>query len=108
MSKHLSCCGFDCAECPVYQATINNDEPLKLQVAERYNLDAQKLACTGCRAERGNTFLNGCAMRCCVEKNVLSTCAACKNYPCSTVDKALPEGSIGRVRLNSMQVKQPS
>jgi hypothetical protein len=58
------------------------------------------MVCSGCKTEHENQFLKGCAMRCCAEKNALDTCGGCKSYPCAVIEKSLPEGSVGRRRLN--------
>jgi hypothetical protein len=97
---HLAYCGFNCAECPIYQATASNNDTLRRQVAERYNLEPEKMTCSGCRAERGNKFLEGCSMRCCAEKKGLAICASCNGYPCAVIDKTLPRESAGRKRLD--------
>jgi len=50
-------CGLDCFNCPVYLAGEN--EKLKKAVAERLNIPSERVACRGCRNERGRIeFLN--------------------------------------------------
>jgi hypothetical protein len=98
----LAYCGFDCSGCPIFIATVHNDDDLRRQVAEKYSLEAEKMYCAGCRLEQKNEFLQGCAMRCCAQKNALAVCNVCKNYPCGTIEKSLPEGSEGRKRLDAL------
>jgi hypothetical protein len=100
---HLAYCGFNCAECPIYQATAAHDDDLRQRVAEKYNLDTEKMHCSGCRTELENKFLCGCAMRCCAEKKALDTCAACKSYPCNVIERSLPKESAGRARLDGIK-----
>jgi len=88
-------CGLDCAKCPIFIATVGNDNILRhkvfLEWSELYrdyfkdqgmsDLKPEDMSCTGCRSDRGRFM--GCAIcairKCCREKN-LESCAYCRDY----------------------------
>jgi len=51
---HLAYCGLNCAECPVFIATITNDTELKQRTADEWGLDfgQQVTALTNAKAEK--------------------------------------------------------
>lgn len=105
---HLAYCGFDCTECPVYQATKTKDENLRSELLARYhtpenNLTLAKLYCEGCLSASASQtkFCCGCTIRLCAEVKGIDTCAACKQYPCEIIEESLPLNGQGRKRLDS-------
>jgi Protein of unknown function (DUF3795) len=58
MEKLIACCGLNCATCEARIATINNDDQLRKETAEKWkelyhadNMTAAMINCTGCREE---------------------------------------------------------
>jgi hypothetical protein len=84
MKKNIVYCGLDCAQCPIYIATKNNDEELRKQTAEEWNLDVDDLFCDMCNTDGGRlaSFCLNCPIRDCARDNEFSTCAECPDYPC--------------------------
>ncbi|MCD4650743.1 MAG: DUF3795 domain-containing protein, partial [Candidatus Cloacimonetes bacterium] len=74
-----SYCGFDCTQCPVYRATIADDDDLRDAVVRKSEEKPEKaltrddVNCLGCRS---NTRFRGCAeceiRNCCVRHEVAS------------------------------------
>ncbi len=87
----IGCCGLNCAECPVFIATANNDPALKRATAKELSvryasflekpLKPDDINCTGCRSTAA--IFVGCQTcpirRCCSEKQY-RTCAECTNF----------------------------
>ncbi len=56
-------CGFDCSTCPTYLAWKNNDDDLRIKLAEKYSTDENPLGiedfnCSGCRSPEKVFFLH--------------------------------------------------
>ena len=111
MEKVIACCGLNCATCDARIATINNDDNLRAQTAEKWkvqynpNITSEHINCTGCR-EEGAKFehCNQCEIRKCVHLKNFQTCAECdKLENCSLVEnihKYVPEALINLKSLN--------
>lgn len=76
--KTIAACGFDCATCPAFIATKNNDDELRKQIADKWNIQFAKhdanfapeeINCVGCRIE--GVHINYCAI-CAVKQCVLT------------------------------------
>ena len=85
MEKIIACCGLNCASCDARIATINNDNELRVQTAEKWKtmhnasgLTPEMIHCTGCR-EAGVKFqhCNACEIRNCADSKRFKTCAEC-------------------------------
>lgn len=88
----LGYCGLNCEDCPVFIATVNDDNNLRLKTARGWSslyaeflgkdgLKSEDMNCRGCRSESG-LFIGcmNCPIRkCCREKNFI-TCASCSKY----------------------------
>ena len=88
----LGYCGVNCETCPVFTATVNDDEELRRKTFEEWSklyagyigkddLAPKDMNCTGCRSET-DVFagcLNCPIRRCSSEKNY-ATCADCEKY----------------------------
>ena len=111
MEKIIACCGLDCATCDARIATVNNDNELRAQTAEKWkvqynpNLTPEMINCTGCR-EAGVKFghCEQCEIRNCVHSKGYQTCADCENHEnCSIVGnihKYVPEALSNLKSLN--------
>lgn len=88
-----ACCGLKCEECPVFVATLNDDNEVRRATAEEWGrlysdyigkkeLSLEDMNCRGCRSDSGPRFV-GCEncpiRRCCTGRN-LATCADCDEY----------------------------
>ena len=93
--EDLAYCGIDCAKCPVFIATANDDNELRQKTAQEWNgiyrdymetlgmqeLKLQDMNCRGCKTEEGR-FLGcmSCPIRKCCRDKELTTCAACTDF----------------------------
>jgi hypothetical protein len=100
MEKNIVYCGLDCAQCPIYIATKNNDEELRKKTAEEWNLDVDDLYCDMCNTNSGRLapFCLNCPIRDCAQGNNFSTCAECPDYPCEIL--AEPHAKYPEQRKN--------
>jgi len=87
----LGCCGLNCEDCPVFIATVNDDDALRQKTAQKWSklyavyigkdLKLEDVNCEGCWSER--TIFAGCLncsiRKCCREKKFV-TCARCSEY----------------------------
>ena len=77
-------CGLDCFNCPVYLA--EEDEDLRVKIAERLEISPDKVLCRGCRNENGTiTCLNmieTCNVYKCIQEKGFDFCFDCDDFPC--------------------------
>ncbi len=74
-------CGLDCEQCGAFIATKNNDDALRVKVAEEWArlYDAPVKPGTGCLSSGIKTYY--CQMfRKCATKKAIDTCADCSDY----------------------------
>lgn len=98
---HLAPCGFDCEACPVFRA---HTQAARAALAARYGKRPAEIHCGGCQSAAVNpVFCGGCYLRTCARGRGLAHCAACPCYPCAQVERALPAGTPGRLRLDALR-----
>ena len=102
-------CGLICTECPVYIATVTEDEAMKEKLAADYTTAACKfekddMNCNGCHSTEGccEKMCAQCPIRLCGMKKGIETCAECGGYPCEELKQYVPEESGNRKTLDSM------
>ena len=105
MKDMISFCGINCLECGAYQATINNDEQKRKEVAALWskqynaNIKPEDIYCEGCSSGSDILFnhCNVCEIRKCgIEKGVIN-CAHCDEYVCKKLEnffKIVPDCKI--------------
>jgi hypothetical protein len=90
----LGYCGIDCAVCPVFIATANDDLELRQKTALEWNgiykdamqalgmqeLKPRDMNCRGCRKEDRFLGCMSCPIRKCNRDKDLTTCASCRNF----------------------------
>ena len=93
IEKLIAYCGYDCTNCPVYQATIKNDEELlKIIAYAAPEVDIKTISCLGCTAvDNQNKFCGKCPIRLCAKTRNLENCGYCENFPCSKLDSISSE-----------------
>ena len=93
MEKLIAYCGMDCAECPAYLATKNNDQSLREKTAAEwtimhdYAFTPDMINCTSCKCDGAKIcYCSMCCVRkCAIEKGV-AECAACAEAAtCETI-----------------------
>lgn len=92
MSNRFGYCGMDCSKCPVYLATINNNDDSKKEIAEEWSktykeflekdMKSEDIHCLGCKIKNQHLFI-GCQIcdirKCCSVKG-LESCRECVNF----------------------------
>jgi hypothetical protein len=90
MEDMVAYCGIVCTQCPVFLATLADDDGARKEVAElwskRFGLDIKPgdANCDGCMTSGGRLFTHcrACGIRRCGMEKQVGTCASCGEYPC--------------------------
>ena len=85
MNTFIAYCGLNCETCEARLATVNNDEALRLKVAELWSklngveITPDMIYCTGCRIDGVKTPYCGtiCPIRKCAMQRKVETCGSC-------------------------------
>jgi hypothetical protein len=94
MDKNIGVCGLDCSNCNAYKATVNNDNLLRQETAEKwtkeYNHDfkPEEINCLGCNSQ--GPYIEHCfecPYRLCAKEKGLTNCGQCEQYPCEKIAK---------------------
>ena len=109
-------CGLVCETCPIYQATRIRDrverDRLRAKIAQQLRLlyglpygPADVTDCEGCRTENGRLFSGrrDCRIRACARTRGVSTCADCRDYPCTTLFGHFSADPTARTRLDHLR-----
>ena len=84
--EELSYCGFNCAICPVYTASIDkNDELIKIYLSLTDDKDPKDYYCFGC-VKSNSKHLEFCEIKKCAESKKQTSCAYCTMFPCNKLD----------------------
>ena len=96
MTKMIAYCGHDCAKCDAFTATETRDLALKRTIAERWTKELKTkvgpadVECRGCKSSTLSAWcLRFCKVRPCAEARGVETCAHCKDYPCTELERFL-------------------
>jgi len=85
MKKYIAYCGLDCEKCEARLATINNDNELRKEVADKWSklnnitITPEMINCEGCRIDGKKTVFCDklCKIRQCAINNKYETCGEC-------------------------------
>ena len=88
MKDLIAYCGIDCEKCEARIATINNDDKLRMEVANKWSnlnkvlITKEMINCLGCRADGVKTpFCESmCPIRMCAVQKEICTCGDCLDY----------------------------
>jgi hypothetical protein len=76
MERIIAYCGLICNDCPIFIATLDNDQRKKVELANQYSSEDYKVTpedinCHGCTSTSKNVFkfCNACDIRLCGMKN---------------------------------------
>jgi hypothetical protein len=106
----LAPCGINCAECPAYLATQNNDKAKLEEILKSWTSDPKRtvesILCDGCFGESVSKDCRECWIKECVKDKGIETCAECGMYPCGRLDKEWSEWNVNgpvaaRARLDT-------
>jgi hypothetical protein len=108
MRKLIAYCGIDCADCPIYIVTQNNDEKARQEIAIKNGLRAEDCYCDGCTTKTGKvaTFCDKCEVRICTIKKKLENCAYCDDYPCVTLNKLHEMYNANKARATLKEIRR--
>lgn len=119
-------CGLNCEDCPVFIATVNNDDDLRQETAkewsERYaqflekELRPEDMYCSGCKSEVGFLFIGckKCPIRKCCKGKEYITCANCEEYEVCEILNGFfsvhpqAKDNLDRMRMSSYRKKESS
>jgi len=88
-NKRISLCGLDCAQCPAFIATQNNDDVLRKKTAEKWakefnypGIKPEDINCLGCLSLKEPLFshCHECGVRRCGLDKGVSNCGECQQY----------------------------
>ena len=92
--KIVAFCGLVCNECPVYKATMADDDKARKEIVKKwsspeYPLKVEDLNCTGCFGAEDDIFkyCNTCEVRTCGTEKDMPNCAHCDEYTCDKLEK---------------------
>ena len=112
-------CGLNCSECPVFIATVNNDEELRISTAKEWTalyseylgqdeLKSEDIDCLGCSNEDGVNFI-GCVnypIRECSRKKGFDTCAICDDYEsCGMLNGFFSQFPQAKTNLDTIRLR---
>jgi len=111
MNKMIAACGIDCAQCPAYLATINDDNALRAKTAAEWKLThnfdftPEMINCHGCMATDGVQvgYCSMCEIRKCAGEKRATTCAACAQYPCKAVNDFFAMVPAAKANLEALR-----
>lgn len=91
MNRLTAYCGINCGTCPLYLATVNGDEKLKAEVAEKWGkiykrtLKIDEMKCKGCKSDLKFGACRKCDISTCNKNKGTNTCSECEVYPCDRI-----------------------
>jgi hypothetical protein len=89
--SNLGYCGLNCETCPMFVATVTNDDALRQKTVQEWSklcgsyigkqLELDDVNCTGCWSNN-NIFVgcSNCSIRKCCQEKKFVTCANCNDY----------------------------
>lgn len=105
----LSFCGLECSSCPIYLATIQDDNALRAKAVEmfgsdKYPLTVADINCFGCTSidKPLFKFCSECEIRACATEKHLINCGHCQDYACSKLDIAFEMDKEAKGRLDKI------
>lgn len=106
-------CGLDCDQCGAFIATKNNDDALRVKVAEEWArlydapIKPEHINCTGCQSAGVKTYYCDalCEIRKCAAEKTVDTCADCSDYPCFVLDEFLHMAPQAKTTLDGLRKK---
>lgn len=78
-------CGLNCGACPVGIANELGRGDILDGFAGNWNIEREKLECSGCKGDVVAGFCVNCEMRLCAREKGIEFCYQCSNYPCREI-----------------------
>ncbi|MHA2182267.1 MAG: DUF3795 domain-containing protein [Promethearchaeota archaeon] len=111
METKIAYCGLNCAVCPAYIATQEDDYEEIKKVAEMWSNDSmlfkpEEVYCDGCKSnEKVFTWCTKCPTRKCCNDKGLENCAYCKDYFCDNLKQTFDNDPSAKERLDEIRKK---
>ena len=104
-------CGLSCHECGAFQATRDNDDKKRAEVAELWSkeyksdIKPEDINCEGCLTQSGNVFNYSriCEIRKCGKEKGVENCAHCSEYVCEKLKKFFKMVPQAKKRLDEVR-----
>jgi len=113
MNEMIAFCGLLCHECGAFQATRNDDDQKRAEVAELWSkefnseIKPEDINCDGCLSDGGNlfTYSKVCEIRKCGKEKSVINCAHCNDYACEKLEKFFQMVPDAKKRLDEIRSK---
>ena len=111
MDETTAFCGLSCHECGAFQATRDNDDKKRAEVAELWSkeyksdIKPEDINCEGCLTESDNVFNYSriCEIRKCGKEKGVENCAHCIEYACEKLEKFFKMVPQAKKRLDEVR-----
>ena len=95
MEQMIAYCGLTCRQCGAYEATMNDDNQKRVEVAKQWSrqystiLKPEDIECEGCLSMSENLFKHClvCDIRKCGLEKGVANCAHCDDYGCEKITR---------------------
>jgi hypothetical protein len=107
MDQMMAYCGVMCDKCPAYIATVDNNDELRKNTAEKWSkiykddIHPEQINCLGCRSGTRFYYCQICGIRACAIEKQLPHCGECDSFPCSKVNVVLDHMPSAKKRLEA-------
>ncbi len=106
MKDTVAYCGLDCETCEARLATLNDDQPLRIKVAEEWSrlngvpITPEMINCSGCRLPGVKTpYCDSlCPIRQCAMARQMETCSSCADMVSCEKLRAITSGNADALR----------
>ncbi len=110
MEEMTAYCGLNCIECGAYEATQNDDDEKRSEVATiwskmfKADIRPEHINCDGCQAKDGRLFSHCevCEIRTCGMEKKVDNCGHCDEYPCGKLDFVFEAAPDAKQCLNGI------
>ncbi len=114
MQEMVAYCGLVCTECPTYQATQENDNKAKANIAKEWSrqfkmtFKPEDINCDGCLTvgKRQIGYCKVCEIRKCGFDRKILNCGYCVEYPCDKLNNFHTRAVKAKVKLEAIRNKK--
>lgn len=114
MQEIVAYCGLVCTECPTYQATQENDNKARANIAKEWSrqfkmtFKPEDINCDGCLAvgKIQIGYCKVCEIRKCGSERKVSNCGYCVEYPCDKLNDFHTRAVNAKAKLEAVRNKK--
>jgi hypothetical protein len=111
MEKKIAMCGIVCSDCGAFQATRDDDDQKRREVAELWSkeygsdIKPEDINCESCRSDSDNVFnyTKVCEIRKCGKEKAVENCAHCADYACERLQEFFGMVPDAKKRLDEIK-----